>query len=151
MPLTGTESEILREMLYFQRLEIVRSLDGLSTPDAHWKPHPEANSLIGIVSHLAWVERLWFHSIVGGEEQEDRGPAFDVDPGASPEAVTAEYLAALTRSNEIWDGTELDETFDSEEGKVSLRWVVNHLIEETARHAGHADVTRQLLDGRKAT
>lgn len=137
-------------MLYFQRLEIVRSIGGLSTTDAQWKPHPEANSLIGIVSHLAWVERLWFHSIVGGGEP-DRGPAFDVDPEETPEAVTAIYLAALTRSNEIWDATELDQTFDSEDGKVSLRWIVNHMIEETARHAGHADITRQLIDGTKAT
>lgn len=56
--MTGTESEVLREMLYFQRLEILRAITGLSMTDAHWKPHPDANSLIGIVSHLAWVERL---------------------------------------------------------------------------------------------
>lgn len=149
--MTGTESEVLREMLYFQRLEILRSIAGLSTADAHWKPHPDANSLIGIVSHLAWVERLWFHSIVGGGELDDRGPAFDVDSEATPEAVTAEYLGALTGSNEIWNATELEQTFDSDEGKVSLRWIVNHMIEETARHAGHADITRQLIDGSKAT
>lgn len=149
--LTGTESEVLREMLYFQRLEIVRSIGGLSTADAHWKPHPEANSLIGIVSHLAWVERLWFQSVVGGGQPDDRGPAFDVEPKETPEAVTAAYLAALTRSNEIWDAADLDQTFDSDEGKVSLRWIVNHMIEETARHAGHADITRQLIDGSKAT
>lgn len=74
-----------------------------------------------------------------------------MDPAESPEAVTAEYLAALTRSNEIWNATELDQTFDSDEGMVALRWIVNHMIEETARHAGHADITRQLIDGRKAT
>jgi uncharacterized damage-inducible protein DinB len=149
--MTGTESEVLREMLYFQRLEILRTIAGLSTADAHWKPHPDANSLIGIVSHLAWVERLWFHSIVGGSKLDDQGPAFDVDPVKTPEEVTAEYLAALSRSNEIWDTSEIDQTFDSDEGKVSLRWIVNHMIEETARHAGHADITRQLIDGSKAT
>jgi uncharacterized damage-inducible protein DinB len=119
-------------MLYFQRWEILRSLGDLSTADAHWKPHPEANSLIGIVSHLAWVERLWFHSIVGGGPRDDREPAFDVDTEQTPEAVTAAYVAALTRSNEIWDASELDQTFDSDEGRVSLRWIVNHMIEETA-------------------
>ena len=149
--LTGTEAEILRGMLYFQRLEVVRAITGVSTADAHWKPHPEANSLIGIVSHLAWVERLWFQCIVGGAPADDRGPAFDVDLADTPEAVTSAYLASLTRSNEIWDATELDETFDSDEGKVSLRWIVIHMIEETARHAGHADVTRQLIDGWKAS
>jgi hypothetical protein len=95
-------------MLYFKRWEILRSVGGLSTADAHWKPHPEANSLIGIVSHLAWVERLWFHSIVGGGPLDDRGPAFDVDPEETAEAVSGAYVAALTRSNEIWDATELD-------------------------------------------
>lgn len=153
--LTGTESEILRGMLYFQRLEIVRSITGLSAAGAHWKPHPEANSLIQIVSHLAWVESLWFERIVGGVQADgpgdDRGHGFDVDPGETPEAVKAAYLANVSRSNEIWDATELDQTFNSEEGKVSLRWVVNHMIEETARHAGHADITRQLIDGLKAT
>jgi uncharacterized damage-inducible protein DinB len=153
--LTGTESEILRGMLYFQRLEIVRSITGLSTADAHWKPHPEANSLIEIVSHLAWVEWWWFECIVGGVQADwpgdDRGRGFDVDPGTTPEAVKAAYLASFSRSNEIWDATELDQTFDSDEGKVSLRWVVTHMIEETARHAGHADITRQLIDGTKAT
>ena len=149
--MTGTESEVLREMLYFQRLEILRSVAGLTAADVHWKPHPEANSLIGIVSHLAWVERFWFQQIVAGGQPADRGPAFDVDPAATPEAVTARYLAALARSNEIWEATELDQTFDSDEGEVSLRWIVNHMIEETARHAGHADITRQLIDGSRAT
>ena len=149
--LVGTESEILRGMLYFQRLEIVRAITGLSAADAHWKPDPEANSLIEIVSHLAWVEWGWFECIVGGLQADfpgdDRRRGFDVDPGESPEAVKAGYLANVARSNEIWDSTELDRTFDSDEGKVSLRWIVIHMIEETARHAGHADITRQLIDG----
>lgn len=82
---------------------------------------------------------------------DDRGPGFDVDPEETPEAVTARYLAALTRSNEIWAATALDAVFDSDDGRVSLRWIINHMIEETARHAGHADITRQLIDGTKAT
>lgn len=148
---TGTEAEIHREMLYFQRLEILRSIGGLSTADANWKPHPEANSLIGIVRHLAWVERYWFQRIVGGAEGDDPGPDFDVEPGETPEIVTKAYLDALARSNEIWDATDLDESFDGGEGLVSLRWIVIHMIEETARHAGHADITRQLIDGAKAS
>jgi uncharacterized damage-inducible protein DinB len=153
--LAGTESEILRGMLYFQRLEIARSITGVSAAEAHWKPHPEANSLIQIVSHLAWVEWWWFERIVGGVQAawpgDDQGHGFDVDVRDTPEAVTAAYLANVAHSNEIWDATGLDQTFNTEAGKVSFRWVVMHMIEETARHAGHADITRQLIDGSKAT
>ena len=68
----------------------MRSITGVSTADAHWKPHPEANSLIQIMSHLAWVEWWWFEHIVGGVEADslgdDQGHGFDVDLGQTPEA-----------------------------------------------------------------
>src|SRR5256885_11538580 len=121
--LSGSESEILRGMLVFQRLEIMRSITGVSTADAHWKPHPEANSLIEIMNHLAWVEWWWFECIVGGVQADwpggDRGPGFDVEPEETPEAVQAAYVASFSRSNEIWDRTGLDQNFHSDAGKGS--------------------------------
>lgn len=65
--------------------------------------------------------------------------------------LISSYTSACQRSNEVWDAAGLDDEVDTNHGPTSLRWIVVHMIEETARHAGHADITRQLIDGFRET
>ena len=152
---TGTESDVLKQMLDFQRFEMIRLASDLTEEQGRWRPHEEANSLGELLSHLAWVERWWFDHVFAG------GP---VDPSADPQwpgfaaaadqpmdQLIASYVAAWRRSDEVWAGADLEDVVATDHGPTSLRWIVVHMIEETARHAGHADITRQLIDGFRAT
>jgi uncharacterized damage-inducible protein DinB len=151
---TGSESDVLKLMLAFQRLEVIRLAWGLTDEQSRWRPHPDANSIAELLSHLAWIERWWFDSVFAGGADlsaDPQWPGFDDAAGRSLEDLVAAYTAAWQRSNEVWDGAQLDDEVLTEHGPTSLRWIVVHLIEETARHAGHADLTRQLIDGFRAT
>lgn len=147
---TGSETDVLKLMLAFQRLEMVRLASGLTDAQARWRPHAEANSIAELVSHLTWVERWWFESVFAGGPDvsaDPMWPGFVAAAGQSMEDLLASYRSAWERSNAVWDGATLDDDVDTDHGPTSLRWIVVHMIEETARHAGHADITRQLIDG----
>lgn len=151
---TGSETDVLKLMLAFQRLEMVRLASGLSDEQGRWRPHDDANSIAELLSHLAWVERWWFDSVfTGGRDlsADPRWPGFVASDGHSIGELIALYTSAWQRSNEVWDAASLDDEVETDHGPTSLRWIVVHMIEETARHAGHADITRQLIDGFRAT
>ena len=152
---TGSEAEVLKLMLDFQRFEMVRLASGLTEDQGRWRPHYEANSIAELISHLAWVERWWFDGVfAGGPEDlsaDQRWPGF-VAAGDQPlHGLIASYAKAWQRSDEIWAGASLDDEVETEHGPTSLRFIVLHMIEETARHAGHADITRQMIDGFRAS
>lgn len=154
-PFTGSESETLERCLDEQRTAIISAIEGLDERQARWRPHDEANSLIEILNHLAWVERWWFECVFAGSP--DPWPADDPDADFKvPDDQTVRdtidlYRAACRRSKEISESASLDTEVEAGRGRISLRWITVHMIEETARHAGHADITRQLIDGRRAT
>jgi len=141
-------------MLAFQRLEMVRLAAGLTEDQGRWRPHADANSIAELLSHLTWVERWWFESVFAGGpdlSEDPRWPGFVVAADQPMDGLIASYTSTWTRSNEVWDGATLDDEVETEHGPTSLRWIVVHLIEETARHAGHADITRQMIDGFRAS
>ncbi len=152
------ERTLLLAFLDDQRDGVVRKLEGLGAADARRRPTARGNSLISLVQHLGWVERWWVQAVFAGE-----APAFpwtDADPEAdfrvSDDATVADtiafYRAECRRSDEIIRAAaSLDERAHGEGSSLGdplpLRHIVLHLIEETARHAGHADITRELIDG----
>lgn len=151
---TGSETDVLKLMLAFQRLEMVRLASDLTDEQGRWRPHADANSIAELLSHLAWVERWWFESVFAGGPDLSADPSWpgfvDATDRSIPDLI-ASYKSAWTRSNEVWDGASLDAEVQTEHGPTSLRWIVVHMIEETARHAGHADITRQMIDGLRAS
>jgi hypothetical protein len=122
---------------------------------------PSVLSLLGLVRHLADVERGWFRRGLGREEapplhysDDDPDGDFDnVDPAtadeATVEAAFATWRAECARAREIADGlASLDEVRFRRDGEdVTARWVITHMIEEYARHNGHADLLRERIDG----
>ncbi len=153
-PKTGSEKETLLGFLDNNRAVIVWKLEGLSEEDARRPMVESGTNLLGITKHLAWVERWWFQHNFAGEEVDF--PWTDDDPDADFRAeddetiadIVALYEAAVEDSNTIIESADLDDIAQLKRGGVSrsLRWIVGHMIEETARHAGHADIVRELID-----
>jgi uncharacterized damage-inducible protein DinB len=153
-PLTGTEKETLHASLNMQRDIMVWKLQDLDD-DALRKPMtPTGTNLLGMLKHLAAVEYGWFCTTFGREteplpfDENDEDADLRVDPDETTEDILAFYSRAREAADQVIAEVGLDTTGTSWAGDtVSLRWVLVHMIEETARHAGHADIIRELLDG----
>ncbi len=149
----GGERELLDVFLDYQRATVVLKAEGLSDQDAARRLLPSATTVTGMLRHLADVERSWITEAFAGLSY-DRRHGSDEDPDGEwrvtaddslAEAI-ADYQAACAESRTILTGRDLDEQCTGGP-PAQLRWVLLHLIEETARHAGQLDVLRELLDG----
>lgn len=144
---TPDERELLLRWLRYLRGAIVRKLDGLTDEEARWRPDGALISLLGIVNHLTHVEWRWIdggmlgHEVSRSEEEFTPGPELSVETALTAYRERAAATDAVVRSI-----PSLTQPCLREEN-TDLRWVLLHLINETARHAGHADATRELLDG----
>src|SRR5262245_32534516 len=143
------ERELLLQWLGYLRGAVMRNAAGLDDQQAHWQPDDKLISLIGIVTHLTNVEWRWIDGAFFGVEVSRSESEFSPAPGSSIRAALDAYRDRATATDEAVRGMSLEQVSDparSAEG-MNLRWVLLHLINETARHAGHADATRELLDG----
>lgn len=143
----GSETEILRGFLDYLRASIAAKVDGAPEPQVRTAAVPSGTNLLGLLEHLTFVER----SIFLGDNVTDWQATFQASPADSVADVIARYRDAVERANEILDGcTDLGAPVPrSRPGRPapSLRWALTHMIEETGRHAGHADILRELIDG----
>jgi uncharacterized damage-inducible protein DinB len=154
-PRAGDERATLQGYLDYHLDTLVWKCAGLSGEQLTARPLPTTNlSLLGLIRHLADVERSWFRRRLAGEKAPpifftDAEPDLDIDPppDADPDADLAVWRAEVDASTAAAAGRALDETFTSWQGQVSLRWLYHHMIEEYARHNGHADLLRQAIDG----
>ncbi|EFC82798.1 DinB family protein [Frankia sp. EUN1f] len=146
------ERETLEAFLDFYRDVLVHKVRGIGDTEAGRRLLPSLTTLAGLVKHLTVVERHWFHRMAGGGSEataDDEGDASwalaDTD---TVESLLAEYDRACALSRTIADGYALDDVFaHPNASQVSLRWIYIHMIAETARHTGHADIVRELTDG----
>ena len=155
---TADEITTLKGMLDMQRSILLWKLEGLSEHDAQRSFVTSGTSLLGIVQHMAWVEQWWFLEFIGGEtpdypwSEEDPDADFRIESGQTISSVSQRYADAVARADTVIAGApNLDVTGtlpndDSDRTERSLRWVLVHMIEETARHAGHMDIIRELID-----
>ena len=155
MPKTGDERSQLDAWLEFHRLTLLGKCAGLAAGQlAERSAEPSTLSLIGLVRHMAEVERGWFCGRYFGAELgnlycSDSSPDGDFDEAdaARAEQDLAIYKEEVAKAREATAGHSLDETFRLPDQDVSLRWIYLHMIEEYARHNGHADLLRQRIDG----
>ena len=154
-PTTGDERATLEGYLDYHRDTLRWKCAGLTADQLKARPLPTTNlSLLGLVRHLADVERSWFRRRVTGEDAPpifytEAEPDLDIDPppDADPDADFAAWQAEVDACTAAAAARGLDETFTAWLGDVSLRWLYHHMIEEYARHNGHADLLRQAIDG----
>ncbi|MFI5533344.1 DinB family protein [Kitasatospora sp. NPDC051853] len=152
-----TERDALNGFLDKQRAALLRKLDGLTDAQARLAPTASPLSLLGILKHSALWERRWFQIILAGHEHpgewphstDDTDDDFHVDETDTVTEWRAYFEEQAAVSRELVAGLPLDTPCAWPKlAHRNLRWVLLHMIEETARHAGHADIIRETLDGR---
>jgi len=144
------EMPMARAWLQHLRDSAIYKIEGLTPEQLAWRPVPAANSLGIIVVHLGYAERLWVRAIFAGEEMDMgwRSRMFELPDRWTVADVVAFYRAESAAADAVLDGaSSFDLPSAGELRPTTLRWVVAHLVEETARHVGHMDITRELLDG----
>jgi uncharacterized damage-inducible protein DinB len=154
VPFTGDEKESLRVSLDRHRNAIEWKVSGLDDEGLRRRMTPSGTSLLGLVKHLAAVEYSWFCETFGRETEPlpfvDGDPDADlrVEAGESTEEIFAFYARARAAADRVIDELDVEDVGKAWFGEtVSMRWVLIHMIEETARHAGHIDILRELIDG----
>ncbi|MFE0024148.1 DinB family protein [Amycolatopsis sp. NPDC059021] len=160
-PLRGNEREMLRGFLDFHRATLAMKCDGLSDEDLRRQSMPPSTlSLLGLVRHMAEVERTWFRRVINAEDlpfvwsdKQDYQEAYDATNATRSEAFAAwqaevEHSRRIEREAESLDVLGHQPRWGED---VSLRLVMLHLIHEYARHNGHADFLREGIDGTVGT
>jgi hypothetical protein len=148
--LIGSERAQLLAFVHDNRSEVAALLDGLTEEQARARLVPSATTLLGIVKHCAFVEKVWFHVSLAGRSRADVGisesadDSWVLDDADTVESVRAAYLAAWAEADEIAAPYDLDDlATHNRRGPLTLRWIYVHLVEELARHAGHGDILRE--------
>ena len=145
-PQTGpAEKDVLVGFLDYLRESVVGKVEGLPEPLVRTPGVPSGTNLLGLVKHLALLERYMFL----GEQVADWPATFRAGPDETVDTLVAEYRDAVDRANAIIAACKDLTSPAPRPGKSapSMRWVLAHMIEETGRHAGHMDILRELADG----
>lgn len=145
----ASELEQLTAALGSLRASMVGKLVGLGIDDARRSTVPSGTSLAGLLQHLTFVESTWFEGIAAGGKPSRGRRSMLVDPGVSLTALRSEYRDACAASDRVIAAIgDPDAEVDHDGRTRDLRWVMLAVIQETARHAGHADIIREQIDGR---
>jgi len=152
---TGSERQVLEAFLDFHRQVLVSKVDGISEDQARHRRVPSKTTLAGLIKHMTGVERGWFQEVLGGPNPADIGPnvgggdeSWDLDENETVSSLIKEYEQTCEQSRRTAAEFALEDAVPEPDlGQVSLRWIYVHMIEETARHVGHADILREQTDG----
>ncbi|GIF67145.1 hypothetical protein Ais01nite_51800 [Asanoa ishikariensis] len=155
-PYVADEREMLQGWLDWHRDTLLWKCRGLGAEElTRQTVEPSTLSLLGLVRHMAAVERSWFHRAAGAPHEDlyysDDNLDGDFNDGTaeSAEADFATFREECAKADALAADLSLDHTFDTTRGRtINLRWVYTHMIEEYARHNGHADLLRERLDGK---
>ncbi len=153
---TGDEPEVVWAMLEFYRQTLLFKCEGLDQAQLRLRPIVPSNlSLLGLLRHLTVVERYWFQECLDGQAldplytQDDPDGDFNDLDSAPAQEVWRRYQAQCDISRGITAVHSFDEVVacDLFGTPVSLRFIGTHLVDEYARHCGHADLLREVIDG----
>lgn len=143
------ERETLLEFLDYLRESVALKAAGLDEPSARRTTVPSGTSLLGLIKHLTSVEVLWFQFAFAGLDVDV--PSDDATSADTVASALAAYRETCRANNVIVDDCrDLDQVCQrplTTPEPLSLRWLLVHMVEETARHAGHADILREQIDG----
>jgi len=157
-PLNADERTTLESWLEFHRTTLAMKCEGLDDEQAAVAAvEPSGLTLTGLVQHMAEVERNWFRRVLAGQQAppiydpqaDPRGPdgGFDLTDDSTLDGALSTWRTEVAQAREQCAGRALTDTGIFMGQDVSLRWIYVHLIEEYARHNGHADLLRERIDG----
>ena len=142
------EIETSIAFLRYLRAGVVRKLDDLTEDQARRALVPSGTSLLGLVKHLTQVEAYWIERRFAGLDVSLDEDSFSLDPGDTIASMRLAYREAASRTDDIAiTAADPERPLALGTHGLTLRWALAHVTEETARHAGHADILRELLDG----
>jgi uncharacterized damage-inducible protein DinB len=145
------ELDVAHAFLKFQRHCVLKKAEGLTDEELRRPLVASGTSILGLVQHLAEAEHYWFsHHLAGAEWSEETEFGMTVPADREVATVLADYRAAIARSDAAIEAAGDPEALmvtPVEGVRKTLRWVLAHMTTETARHAGHADIIREQLDG----
>jgi hypothetical protein len=146
---TTAELDALLANLNSHRTSMLDKLAGLSEEDARRSTVPTGTNLAGLIQHLTFVEAKFFEQIVAGGKPTRGKRSMEVDPSVSLTELRRDYRAACEASDEVMRRLGDPASPVKNNGKVrDLRWAILAVIGETSRHAGHADIIREQIDGK---
>ncbi|MFD2491668.1 DinB family protein [Amycolatopsis jiangsuensis] len=153
--MAGDERAQLTGFLDFLRASVLWKCSGLTDEQARRSHVPsELTTIAGLLGHLALVEDYWFSVVLDGQPdrwaealERDRDAEFRVALETPIDRLLADYRAETDRSRAVVTARGFDDTVQYQGDPLTVRWVVTHMIEETARHLGHFDLLRELTDG----
>jgi hypothetical protein len=150
--LIADERTQLEQFLDSNRAELVEAVEGLTEEQARRRLVPSLTTPLGLLKHVTWAEQVWFHVGLAGRTREELGIPYENDPSWAVSeddtvaGVIAEYRRVCDEARELAAPYTLDDlVLHNRRGPLTLRWVYVHMIEEIARHAGHADILREQI------
>lgn len=155
-PHSGSAIEITTGFHRFLRDTLLWKCSGLTEEQLHWSPVQSGTCLLGILKHSVYVERWWIARYIGGLDvemiwtKEDPDRDWRIEPGETYESIRDLYLAEAERSAQVlagvdWNYIPTDPT--DRNRSLSVGWILTHMVEEVARHCGHMDLIREMIDG----
>jgi len=152
-PPAASEYEMLDAFLQYAQETMLHKIAGLSDDDIRRPVVPSGTTLLGMIKHLAYVHRWWFRYVFAGEAVEfpwtDDDPDADwrIEPHETTGQIVTFYQEELARCRAVTADASMDQRAHHGEQGYTLRWLMPYMIQETARHNGHADILRELIDG----
>ena len=156
IPRAGAEWEVLLAFMDWLRRSFAGKFDGVDEQAARRRTLPSATSMMGLLKHLTKVEYFWFQHCFAGRdpdynayEDDDDDSDFDVADEDTVADLIARYEASCDESRKAIEGATPDTLAKKPYNypEINLRYILIHMIEETARHAGHLDILREQIDG----
>jgi uncharacterized damage-inducible protein DinB len=154
VPYTGGEKESLQGSLNRHRDVVLWKLEGVADADLRRPVVPSGTSLLGLVKHLGSVEYGWFCETFGRPSdaipftEDDPNADLRAEPDETAEQILAYHARARAAADQVITELDVEDTGTAWHGPtVTLRWVLIHMVEEYARHAGQLDILRELIDG----
>jgi len=151
-PGQGTEREMLERHLDYVRAALIQKLSGLDRDEAGRHLVPSLTTLLGLLKHSTDSQEHWFRVMMMGESVpltyyrvDDEDADWRVDADDTVQSVIAAFRETCLRADEAGANASLDDVAHGTHR--TLRWIYLHMIQETARHCGHADILRELTDG----
>jgi uncharacterized damage-inducible protein DinB len=146
----GGEADTALAFLTFARACVIKKTEGLTEEQLRRAMVPTGTSLLGLVWHLIDAERYWFGYHLAGRGVDEYEFSMDVPTELDADEGLSRYRDAIAASDDVITGlTSLDQrmAIPTSEHRHTARWVIAHMTSETARHAGHADILREMIDG----
>ncbi|MGW6729968.1 DinB family protein [Nocardia sp. NPDC055029] len=156
-PLNADERTTMEAWLDFYRATLALKCQGLDDTQLRIAAAPSALTLLGLLQHMAEVERNWFRRVLAGEpappiydphaDTSGHDGGFELSDDSSYDNALTTWQDEIAYARRHCAARELDDTSPFMDSRVSLRWIYTHMIAEYARHCGHADLLRERIDG----